>query len=124
MRAEVALLDSNVRVLPADGNAQYRPGGGKFGPRIVAAGNSTARLTNLLMQWCGQAGLSRACVQFDEVSPLAGGAANPSCLNSSALLYGMDSAVTARGRGGSGVAIAGGALARTAAECFCSCSCC
>lgn len=108
MRAEVALLDSNVRVLPSDGNAQYRPGGDKYGPRIVAAGNSTARLSHLLMQWCGQAGLSRACVQFEDMAAPANMSSNPSCLNSSAVLFGMDSALTVRGRSSIGVVAAGG----------------
>lgn len=64
-RAEVALLDANVVVAPQDGSAQYLPGGGKFGPRVLVAGNSTAQLSNMRVKTCGQAGLDRACVQFE-----------------------------------------------------------
>jgi hypothetical protein len=63
-RAEVALLDSNINVAPADGTAQYGPSGNKFGPRLLAAGNSTCQLANIQISYCGQAGLTRACVQF------------------------------------------------------------
>jgi hypothetical protein len=60
----VALLDSNINIAPSDGTAQYEPGGNKFGPRVLAAGNSTCQLANIQMSYCGQAGLTRACVQF------------------------------------------------------------
>lgn len=64
-RAEVALLTSNVVIAPQDGDAQYLTGGGKFGPRVVAAGNATAQLSNIRLEYCGHAGLDRACVQFE-----------------------------------------------------------
>lgn len=61
----MALLDASVLVAPQDGSTQYQTGGGKFGPRVLAAGNSTAQLSNIRMDFCGQAGLDRACVQFE-----------------------------------------------------------
>lgn len=64
----MALLDANVVVAPQDRSAQYLPGGGKFGPRVLAAGNSTAQLSNIHVETCGQAGLDRACVQFEGLS--------------------------------------------------------
>jgi hypothetical protein len=63
-RAQVALLDSNIIIAPADGTVQYEQGGHKFGPRVLAAGNSTCQLDSIQMSYCGQAGLARACVQF------------------------------------------------------------
>jgi hypothetical protein len=62
----VALLDSNINIAPADGTAQYEPGGNKFGPRVLAASNSTCQLGNIQVSYCSQAGLTRACVQFQE----------------------------------------------------------
>lgn len=64
-RPEVALLDSNIVIAAQDGTVQYAPGGGKFGPRVLVAGNATAQLANIRLQYCGQAGLDRACVQFE-----------------------------------------------------------
>jgi hypothetical protein len=64
-RAEVALLSSNIVIAAQDGDAQYQPGGGKFGPRVMAAGNATAELSNVRFEYCGQAGMDRACVQFE-----------------------------------------------------------
>lgn len=61
----MALLDSNVVIAAQDGNSQYLTGGGKFGPRVVVAGNATAQLDNIRLEYCGQAGLDRACVQFE-----------------------------------------------------------
>lgn len=60
----MALLDSSIIIAAQDGNTQYLPGGGKFGPRVLAAENATAQLSNIRLEYCGQAGLDRACVQF------------------------------------------------------------
>lgn len=65
-RAEVAMLDTNLNILPDDGDLQYTPGNGKFGPRVIVHGQSTARLANIGMSYCGQAGLMRGCVQFEK----------------------------------------------------------
>ncbi len=64
MRAEVALIDSNIAISPSDGVSQYLPGGQKFGPRVLVAENATAGISHVQMQYCGQAGLVRACLQF------------------------------------------------------------
>jgi len=64
-RPEVALLESNIIIAAQDGNTQYLAGGGKFGPRVLVAGIATAQLSNIRLDYCGQAGLDRACVQFE-----------------------------------------------------------
>uniref|UniRef100_A0A383WCP6 Fibrocystin-L n=1 Tax=Tetradesmus obliquus TaxID=3088 RepID=A0A383WCP6_TETOB len=89
-RAEVALLDSNVVIAPADGSLQYDAGGNKFGPRVLAAGNSSCQLANIQMSLCGQAGLTRACVQFQG---LTGQAHDNSYLRSSVILRAHDAAL-------------------------------
>jgi hypothetical protein len=62
MRAEVALLDSNI-VVTVDDPAVANEG--KFGARLLVQGSSTAKISDVLFTNCGQYGLTRACVQFD-----------------------------------------------------------
>lgn len=69
--AEVGLLDSNVIVRSQDGLAQwtsavwYRD---KFGFRMLVSGPSSARISDASLQYCGQAGLARACLQFESIT--------------------------------------------------------
>jgi hypothetical protein len=58
-------LDSSIVIAAQDGTTQYLPGGGKFGPRLLVADNATAQLSDIRLEFCGQAGLDRACVQFE-----------------------------------------------------------
>ena len=62
MRAEVALLDSNIVVTADDPGVAAE---GKFGARLLVQGAATAKISDVLFTSCGQYGLTRACVQFD-----------------------------------------------------------
>jgi hypothetical protein len=65
MRVEVALVTSNIRITAADGPVTYIRGTRElFGARIIVAGNSTARISNVEMTYGGQAGLQKPAVQF------------------------------------------------------------
>lgn len=104
MRAEVAMIDSNVRIEAPDGPYQHTDGvGSKFGPRVIGHGSSVAELNNIAMAYCGQAGLRRPCVMFKDLQPVAAAAAtnttsgsadglvpNPSALNESAITFGLE----------------------------------
>ncbi|PNH07881.1 Fibrocystin-L [Tetrabaena socialis] len=97
MRAEVALLSSNVVVESAEGAAVDAFGGEYFGCRIVASGPAAARMSNVALRYCGQSGMERPAVLFDRLSPLSGGAANPSFLRESVIYRSVEGALALRG---------------------------
>ena len=102
MRAEIAIISSNV-VVTASNGAAAKAAGDLFGARIVVSGNSTGRFSNALVQYCGQAGLTaRSCILYDRLTPVtpqAGGSAvaNPSFLSTSAVVYGLHSNLRLQG---------------------------
>ncbi|KXZ49223.1 hypothetical protein GPECTOR_22g814 [Gonium pectorale] len=97
MRAEVAMLSSNILITNDNSYYSFIQGTEAFGARVVVSGNSTGRLSNIAMEYCGQAGFTdRACVLFDRLSavaPSAGAAPvpNPSLLRRSALAKALNS---------------------------------
>ncbi|PNH07097.1 Fibrocystin-L [Tetrabaena socialis] len=97
MRAEVALLSSNVVVESAEGPGVDAFGGEYFGCRIVASGPTAARMSNVAVRYCGQSGMERPAVLFDRLSPLSGGAANPSFLRESVIYRSVEGALALRG---------------------------
>ncbi|PNG99164.1 Fibrocystin-L, partial [Tetrabaena socialis] len=123
MRAEVGLLTSNVLITVPDGPVQHMLGTGEmFGARVVVSGNSTGRFSSVALHYCGQAGnTDRACIFFDRLAAVrpapaanaSGNAtvesmalmANPSTLESSAMLYGMASNIRVGGPAASSVSI-------------------
>ncbi|GAX81123.1 hypothetical protein CEUSTIGMA_g8557.t1 [Chlamydomonas eustigma] len=69
MRVEVALVSSNIHITAADGPVTYIRGTGElFGARIIVAGNSSARISNIAMSYGGQAGLQRPAIQFQNLT--------------------------------------------------------
>lgn len=65
MRVEVAMVSSNIVITAADGAATYvRNVGEMFGCRVIVAGNSSARISNVAVSFGGQAGLVRPAVLF------------------------------------------------------------
>ena len=96
LSAEVGLLSSNILITSIDGVQTHSDGGEQFGVFVVVHGNSTARITHTQLRYCGQSGLDRACVRFQDMQPLTvngTSSPNPSCLNYSSILYAMDSMV-------------------------------
>lgn len=61
-----------------------------FGCRVIVHGTSTARLGNVRLQHCGQAGLSRPSLQFDRLLPPSAGLPNPSFFNASVIYRSLD----------------------------------
>ena len=57
---QVALLSSNIIISATDGSVTRAQGGEAFGCRVVVHGASTARLSHVTLQYCGQVG--GACV--------------------------------------------------------------
>ncbi|KAG2432951.1 hypothetical protein HXX76_008679 [Chlamydomonas incerta] len=94
MRAEVALLSSNVVLESLEGaGVDAVVGGERYGCRVIVNGASTARISNAALRYCGQAGLDRATVLFDRLTALAGGAPNPSFIADSVLYKSQEAAV-------------------------------
>ncbi|KIZ06824.1 hypothetical protein MNEG_1125 [Monoraphidium neglectum] len=87
MRAEVALLDSNILVVPAeqDPASVAAVGGSRFGPVVLAAGTgTTVRVSQVASRYCGQSGLQRACWQFQGLANATAGSSGGSNASSSA----------------------------------------
>ncbi|KAG2448780.1 hypothetical protein HYH02_006132 [Chlamydomonas schloesseri] len=94
MRAEVALLSSNVVVESLEGpGVEAAVGGERYGCRVIVHGASVGRISNTALRYCGQAGLDRATVMFDRLAKVAGGAPNPSFLADSVLYKSQEAAV-------------------------------
>ncbi len=111
MRAEVALISSNIVVTADDAAVTRAPGGEMFGGRIYANGPSVLRLSHALVTNCGQGGLLRAAVTLDTLTavnprnypnvtltnppPPASATAipNPSFVDSTAVTFSMDGGV-------------------------------
>lgn len=74
LRPEVAYTSSDISIKAVDGPWQLDGDGGeKFGVRVLANGPSLLQLDNVLVAYCGQAGLGRPCVHFDRLMPLKNG---------------------------------------------------
>ncbi|KXZ54727.1 hypothetical protein GPECTOR_4g796 [Gonium pectorale] len=114
MRAEVGLISSNIVIAPENGAGAYGDGSEYFGARVVVSGSSIGRLSNIAMEYCGQAGFTdRACVLFDRLGSITittndtstgvtttTRTPNPSVLRRSALLWGLNSNVRVAGTAG------------------------
>ncbi len=74
MRAEVALISSNVVVTANDGATQRAPGGENFGCRLYAFGTGVLRLSNTLVR-----GASRAPAHVTRGRPQHRQAPQPCC---------------------------------------------
>eukprot|EP00879_Flechtneria_rotunda_P011345 GHRR01011850.1.p1 GENE.GHRR01011850.1~~GHRR01011850.1.p1 ORF type:complete len:1721 (+),score=430.30 GHRR01011850.1:1256-6418(+) len=76
LRPEVAYQSSNIVIRAADGPWQAEQDGGEqFGVRVLAYGPSLLQLDNVVVAYCGQAGLGRPCVHFDRLKALKPGRA-------------------------------------------------
>ncbi|KXZ47885.1 hypothetical protein GPECTOR_32g498 [Gonium pectorale] len=101
MRAEVALLSSNIVIEAAEGPGVDALGGEYYGCRVLAHGASVARLSNVALRYCGQAGLDVPAVLFDRLASVPsgpsdppGGVPNPSFLIDSVVYRSMDFSIT------------------------------
>ncbi|KXZ47882.1 hypothetical protein GPECTOR_32g495 [Gonium pectorale] len=108
MRAEVALLSSNIVIEAAEGPGMDAMGGDLYGCRVLVRGASVARLSNVALRYCGQAGLGAPAVLFDRLASVPsgpsyppGGVPNPSFLVDSVIYRSMDAALDLRGNAGS-----------------------
>ncbi|KXZ47880.1 hypothetical protein GPECTOR_32g493 [Gonium pectorale] len=104
MRAEVALLSSNIVIEAAEGPGVDAFGGEYYGCRVLAHGASVARLSNVALRYCGQAGLDVPAVLFDRLASVPsgpsdppGGVPNPSFLIDSVVYHSVESALVLRG---------------------------
>ncbi|KXZ47884.1 hypothetical protein GPECTOR_32g497 [Gonium pectorale] len=104
MRAEVALLSSNIVIEAAEGPGVDALGGEYYGCRVLAHGASVARLSNVALRYCGQAGLDVPAVLFDRLASVPsgpsdppGGVPNPSYLIDSVVYHSVESALVLRG---------------------------
>lgn len=88
MRVEVGYLSGSINILSRDGRSQMN--GQKYGVRVLAHGPSSVRLSGVVVEYCGQAGLGRPCVHLDRLLPVNGSTINPSYLKNSAIVRGMD----------------------------------
>ena len=70
-RAEIMVADSNVLIISADAASQNALGGEKFGAYVRVTGTSVLQLSNVAVQYCGQAGLDRGCITFDATTAAA-----------------------------------------------------
>lgn len=70
MRAEVGLLSASINVAAIDGTVTAGYGGERFGCRVLAYGPSVMRLSDIALNYCGQAGLKRAAVTLDRMTPV------------------------------------------------------